>query len=212
MGHVLTADEVLTTTRSVRRRLDLARDVPMELIRECLEIALQAPSGSNKQSWHWIVVTDPELRASIGELYRRAWEGYTSSSVSAAAVTGDGGRVATQARVMDSASHLAEVIGDVPVHVLACIRASRLPSGNQATLWGSILPAAWSFQLAARARGLGSAWTTMNIAFEDELRALLNIPDDVHQGVLLPTAYYLGDSFRPAPRLPLDDVLHVDRW
>ena len=212
MGHVLTADEVLTTTRSVRRRLDLTRQVPMALIRECLEIALQAPSGSNKQSWHWIVVTDPTLRASIGEMYRRAWEGYTSSSVSAATVTGDSDRVATQKRVMDSASHLAEVIGDVPVHVLACIRASRLPSGNQATLWGSLLPAAWSYQLAARARGLGSAWTTMNIAFEDELRALLGIPDDVHQGVLLPTAYYVGESFRPAPRLPLDDVLHVDRW
>lgn len=131
---------------------------------------------------------------------------------SAAAVTGDDDRVATQHRVMDSASHLANVIGDVPVHVMACIRASRLPSGNQATLWGSILPAAWSYQLAARTRGLGSAWMTTHIAFEDELRTLLGIPGDVHQGVLLPTAYYVGDSLRPAPRFPLDDVLHVDRW
>jgi nitroreductase len=208
----MTPDELLTTTRTVRKRLDLDRPVPLELVRECLEIALQAPTGGNRQGWRWVVVTDAELRARIGELYRRAFDEYRGAG--GAAVRGASTeRAATQARVLGSAEWLAEHLGEVPVHVLGCIHAgAELPAGNQAGLWGSLLPAAWSFQLAARTRGLGSAWTTLHLRYEREVSALLGIPDGVRQGVLLPTAYHTGETFRPACREPLDAVLHLDRW
>jgi nitroreductase len=206
-------DELLTTTRSVRRRLDLDRPVPIELVRECLDIALQAPSGGNRQGWHWIVVTDPELRRQIGDYYLRSAQAYFASlSPAAPQFADDPARAEVQQRVAASAVHLAEHMGEVPVLVIPCIQASRLPEGNQAGLWGSLLPAAWSYMLAARARGLGTAWTTLHLAYESEVAELLGIPGDVRQGVLIPTAYYTGDTFKPASRLPLDDVLHLDRW
>lgn len=208
-------DALLTTTRSVRKRLDLSRPVPMELVRECLQVALQAPTGGNAQGWHWIVVTDPELRATIGDYYARSWRAYHASGGSAGALFRDEPvRAATQRRVSDSAAHLGDHMGEVPVLVLACIAlpGGRLPEGNQAGLWGSLLPAAWSYMLAARARGLGSAWTTLHLAYETEIAELLGIPGDVRQGVLLPTAYYTGETFKSAPRRPLDEVLHLDRW
>ena len=208
----LAPDELLTTTRSVRKRLDLERPVPIELIRECIEVALQAPSGSNRQGWHWMVVTDPELRRGIGEYYKRSYDRY---SVGRAERNADlsADQQAVGARVASSSDHLAEHMGEVPVHVIACITVGdELPAGNQAGLWGSLLPAAWSFQLAARARGLGSAWTTLHLAYEKEVGELLGIPPQVRQGVLLPTAYFTGETFRPAPREPLDRVVHLDRW
>jgi nitroreductase len=211
----LTPDELLTTTRTVRKRLDLERPVPMELIRECLEIALQAPSGSNRQTWQWIVVTDPLQRRAIGEFYRRAVDGYLESSGFAGQLYADDPvRGQVQRRVGDSVAHLGEHMGDVPVLVIPCIQTGRgdLGSGSQAGLWGSLLPAAWNFCLAARARGLGTAWTTLHLEYEAEVAALLGLPEGVHQGALIPTAYYTGDSFQPAPRQPLDDVLHLDRW
>ena len=108
---------------------------------------------------------------------------------------------------------LAEHMAEVPVLVIGALKASAdLPARNQAGLWGSLLPAAWSLQLALRARGLGSAWTTLHLQYEAEIAALLGIPDDVRQGVLLPVAYTRGTDFRPAPRQPLDTVLHVDTW
>jgi nitroreductase len=205
-------DELLTTTRSVRKRLDLGRPVPLELVRECLEVALQAPTGSNQQSWHWNVVTDPALRAQIGEYYRKSFAVYRENRATDA--RGSAGKQAATTRVASSADWLAEHMGKVPVHVIACIfaGADALPAGNQAGLWGSLLPAAWSYQLAARARGLGSAWTTLHLTYEKEIAELLGIPACVHQGVLLPTAYYTGKTFRPAHREPLDTVLHLDRW
>ena len=200
----LSPDELLTTTRSVRKRLDLTRPVPMELVRECLEEALQAPSGGNRQGWHWVVVTDPDQRAGIAGYYRRSYDAYRDAQE-----VGDGAR----ARMRNSADHLAEHLGEVPVLVIACIEASaELPAENQAGLWGSLLPAAWSYQLAARARGLGTAWTTLHLRYEREVAELLGIPAHVRQGVLLPTAYYTGSTFRPGAREALDDVLHVDRW
>jgi nitroreductase len=207
----LSPDELLTTTRAVRRRLDLTREVPIELVRECLEVALQAPSGSNRQGWQWVVVTDPDRRAAIGEVYRQQVERYARSRGYAGRLFGD--RTAVQQRVGDSVLHLGEHMGDVPVLVLPCIRTgSPLPSGTQAGLWGSLLPAAWSYCLAARARGLGTAWTTLHLGREAEVAEILDIPDGVHQGALIPTAFYTGDTFRPAPRDPLDTVLHVDGW
>jgi nitroreductase len=209
----LAPDELLTTTRSVRKRLDLTRPVPLDLVRECLEVALQAPTGGNSQGWHWVIVTDPELRSGVGGYYRRAFDTYRDGSRRAAAALEDSARRATQERVSASAEYLAERMGEVPVLVLACITAGEeLPAGNQAGLWGSLLPAAWSYQLAARARGLGTAWTTLHLQYEREVSELLGIPPNVRHGVLLPTAYYTGETFRPAPREPLDRVLHVDRW
>ncbi|WP_214402052.1 nitroreductase family protein [Pseudonocardia lacus] len=210
----LAPDELLTTTRSVRKRLDFDRPVPLELVKESIEVSLQAPTGSNAQGWHWVVVTDAEKRAQIGEYYRRSFYAYRNSPASAARTSAlSEERQVVQARVSDSASYLADRMGEVPVHVIACITAGEdLPAGNQAGLWGSLLPAAWSFQLAARARGLGSAWTTLHLNYEKEISELLGIPPKVRQGVLLPTAYFTGETFKPAPREPLENVLHVDGW
>lgn len=213
--HPLSPDELLTTTRTVRKRLDLSRPVPLSLIRECLTIAVQAPTGSNRQGWHWVVVTDPRTRAAVGAIYRRAVADYLDSDASAAALFADDpGRASTQRRIGDSVAHLGEHMGEAPVLVVPCLELSSptLPAGSQAGLWGSLLPAVWSYMLAARARGLGTAWTTLHLRHEEEVAGLLGLPPNVRQGALVPTAYYTGDSFRPAPRLPLDDVLHVERW
>ena len=211
----LDSDALLTTTRAVRRRLDLSRPVDPALVRECLTIALQAPSGSNAQRWHWLVVTDRDQRAAIGGWYRRSFSEYRASPTSAARQhTDDPARAAVQQRIAESATYLAEHMGEVPVLVIACLRlpSGRLPDGNQASLWGSLLPAAWSYMLAARARGLGTAWTTVHLAYEAEVAEILGLPDDVRQGVLIPTAHCIGTDFRPAAREPLDRVLHLDRW
>lgn len=209
----LTPDELLTTTRTVRKRLDLERPVPMELIRECIEVALQAPSGSNRQTWHWLVITDPDKRAAIGEYYRRSVESYLDSPGAAGRLHADDPeRSQVQQRVGSSVAYLGERMGQVPVLVIPCLTAKSLGAGNQAGLWGSILPAAWSYCLAARARGLGTAWTTLHMTYEQEISELLGLPEEVRQSVLLPTAYYTGDTFKPAPRQSIDDVVHVDGW
>jgi nitroreductase len=211
----LTPDELLSTTRAVRKRLDLERPVPLEIVRECIELAVQAPSGSNRQGWQWVVVTDPAKRARIGELYARAFALYRQSpGYAGRSATGDAARDATQARVASSAEHLAAHMGDVPVLVIPCI-VGRPQAGGDSTagLWGSLLPAAWSFCLAARARGLGTAWTTLHLLYEREVAEVVGIPyDEVSQGVLLPLAYTVGTDFAPGPRVPLDDILHVDSW
>ena len=198
----LTPDELLTTTRSVRKRLDLTRPVPLELVRECLEIASQAPSGGNRQQWHWIVITDAEMRAQVGEYYRLATEPYLAARTPADAA---------QQRLHDSSAYLAQHMGEVPVQVLGCIQSAPWPpNANQAGLWGSLLPAAWSYMLACRSRGLGTAWTTLHLAHEKEVAELLGLPDNVRQGVLIPTAYYTGETFRPGPRGSLP--VHENHW
>lgn len=214
MAATLTPDELLTTTRAVRKRLDLTRPVPLELVRECLEIALQAPSGSNAQSWHWVVVTDQAKRAAIGEIYREQFDRYEESRGFAGRLFADRPeRAQVQQRVGSSARWLGDHMGEVPVLVLPCIRTGGpFQAVNQAGLWGSLLPAAWSYCLAARSRGLGTSWTSLHLPREAEVAAVLGIPDGVHQGALIPTAYYTGETFKPAPREPLDTVLHVDAW
>ncbi|MDX1383296.1 MAG: nitroreductase family protein [Thermoanaerobaculia bacterium] len=214
-------DELLTTTRAVRKRLDLDRPVDMALVRECLDAALQAPSGSNAQGWHFVVVTDADKRRQIGELYAKAFEVYRGMPISAhtlAAAT-EGSYRRTMDAVVDSAEHLAAHLGEVPVHLIPCI-AGRIdgasgPGANliQAGTFGSILPAVWSFMLAARARGLGTAWTTLHLMHEKEVAEILDIPyDEVTQVALVPVAHYTGTTFRRANRRPLDDVLHLNRW
>ena len=211
----LSPDELLSTTRAVRKRLDFARPVELAVIRECIELAVQAPSGSNAQGWHWVVVTDAAKRAKLAEIYRRAWEIYRTLPNFAGASTGDAERDATQERVVSSAQYLADHLGDAPVHVIPCItgRVDGQPSIASASVWGSLLPAAWSFCLAARARGLGTSWTTLHLMFEQEAADVVGIPfDTIAQGALLPVAYTKGTDFKPGPRVALDPILHVDSW
>ena len=210
----LTTDELLTTTRTVRKRLDLAKPVPLELVKECLRIALQAPSGSNKQGWQWIVVTDPDLRARVGRIYGEEVTKYLGGKASAVNLfPDDPERASTQQRVGDSAAWLGERMGNVPVLLVPCLETgASLPAANQAGLWGSLLPAVWSYALAARARGLGTAWTTLHLQREAEVAEILGIPENFRQGALIPTAYFTGETFKVAPRAPLESVLHLDRW
>jgi len=208
----LSIDELLTTTRSVRKRLDLTREVPLDLVRQCLSTAIQAPTGSNSQTWQFVVITDPELRAKVGGYYQHSVERYLAAGRRAGdRYPDDPERSATLARIGDSTEWLADHMGQVPVLVLACIAAD-LPPGNQAGVWGSLLPAVWNYMLAARSHGLGTCWTTLHLRYEKEIAELLGLPDGVHQGVLIPTAYYTGETFKPAKRQPLDEVLHLDRW
>jgi nitroreductase len=215
MSTVASPEELLTTTRTVRKRLDLERPVPIELVEQALTIALQAPSGSNRQLWQWLVITDEQQRAALGELYRRACEKYFASPASAGSTsTGDPERDAAQQRIRSSSEYLADRMGQVPVLVVPCIQTDleELPAGNQAGLWSSLLPAAWSYMLAARNVGLGTAWTTLHLNYEREAAEILGLPSNVHQGALIPTAYYTGTTFKPAARRPLAEVLHRDRW
>lgn len=217
----LSPDQLLTTTRAVRRRLDLERPVDLTLVKECLEIALQAPTGSNAQGWHFVVVTDPAKRLGLAELYRRAWAVYENMPFAAHHVhENDPSMSAVQARVVASGEHLARNLERVPVHVIPCVagRVDAVPAPMavlaQASTYGSILPAAWSFMLAARARGLGTAWTTLHLMHEPEAAELLGIPhDSVTQCALIPVAHVKGGTdFKPAPRKPLEGVLHVNGW
>jgi len=211
----MTPEELLTTTRSVRKRLDLTRPVPLDLVRQALTTALQAPSGSNRQTWEFLVVTDAAQRARIGAVYQKACSAYLESGGAAGNLFADDpGRSPVQKRVHDSVAYLADRMGDVPVLVLPCLRTGKaeLPAGNQAGMWGSVLPAAWSYMLAARALGLGTAWTTLHLNYEREVADILDLPPGVHQAALIPTAFYTGDTFRQAKRQPLDEVLHLDRW
>ena len=220
---VRSVDHVLRTTRSVRKRLDLGRPVPRVVIEECLDIALQAPTGGNSQTWRFLVVTDAEKRRKIGELYRRGSEPYlagqtalTRVRISAAteSYAPEDPRGQRAPQVIESAVHLIEHMGDAPVLVIACLegRVENDDLFTQASFYGCILPAAWSLMLALRARGLGSSWTTLHLIHEKEAAALLGIPADVTQAVLLPIAYFTGDDFQPARRLPVRQVTYWDEW
>jgi nitroreductase len=212
----LTPDELLTTTRAVRRRLDLDRPVARALVEECLTIALQAPTGGNRQRWHWVVVADPARRRGLAELYRRAWAVYLTLPTAAPNLRfDDPGRDAVQRRVGASAQYLADNLERVPLLLIPCLpgRLDGQPAHVQAGAWGSILPAVWSFMLAARARGLGTAWTTLHLMHEREAAALLGIPyEEYTQAALIPVAHTRGGDFRPAHREPLARCLHWDAW
>src|SRR5262245_39407685 len=194
-----TVDQLLTTTRTVRKRLDLNRPVEPDVIRECLEIAIQAPNGGNQNRYHFVVVTDPVKRAAIGAIYKKVF--YQEHAPLSGA--GDPG-LPRSAIQPNSASYLADHLGEVPVHIIPCVESRFEAAGTfrQATRYGSILPAAWSLMLALRSRGLGTAWTTLHLYHEKEVAALLGIPDDVTQVVHLAVAYYTGTDFKPGPRIP----------
>lgn len=212
----LDPDELLSTTRAVRKRLDLSRPVEPELLRECFELATQAPTGSNTQGWHFVVVRDAAKRAQLAEWYKQAFEmAYGGADRREAAVPkGDPEHAATTRRVIDSASYLADHMAEVPVLVIPVIhgRTDSAPVAMQAGIWGSLLPAVWSFMLAARARGLGTCWTTLHLFHEQEAAELLGLPDNVMQGALIPVAHTLGTDFKPGSRRDLDRILHDDSW
>ncbi|HEV7656186.1 MAG TPA: nitroreductase family protein [Mycobacteriales bacterium] len=207
----LDPDQLLSTTRAVRKRLDLTRPVPDELIRECVALALQAPSGSNVVTMRFVVVRDQAARAAIGEVYRQVYAGYRASAGYPGNATGDPGRDRVQARVAASADHLGEHLGEVPVLVLGCTQGRNRAAAEAGQ--GNILPGMWSFMLAARARGLGTAWTTMHRARERDVADILGIPyETVAQAVLTPVAYTVGTDFSPAARPAPDTVIHWDTW
>lgn len=214
----LTPDELLSTTRSVRRRLDLTRPVERGLIEECLRMAQQAPTGGNRQGAVFVVVTDPARRSALAALYRRGWDRYLSEGVGSAGPPRRGTTPADagqQARIGRSARYLAEHLAEVPVHVVACHRGRTegAPQVAQASAFGSVLPAVWSFMLAARARGLGSAWTTIHLFHEREAAEVLGIPyDEYAQVALIPVAHAIGTDFRPGPRRDLAEFARWEGW
>lgn len=204
-------DELLATTRSVRKRLDLDRPVPREIIEECIGLSQQAPTGTNSQGWRWIVVEDADKRAALADTYRKMADIYLEEQGKVAREAGD----AQTVRVLESAIYLAENLQHVPVHVIPCLQG-RPPEGTpvvaMAAMMGSIFPAIWSFQLALRARGLGSCLTSLHLFHEKEAAELLGIPDDVLQVALLPVAYTRGTDFKRAARPAPATIIHWDAW
>lgn len=207
---VANADLLLSTTRSVRKRLDFERPVEREMLLECLELAVQAPTASNRQTWRWMIVTDDELKRRIADVYREQGMDYLRNGIAESEASGN----AAQARVQDSALYLAENFERAPAYVIPCIEEDlRGKSGTAsiATL-GSIVQAAWSFQLALRARGLGSTWTTLHLGDAKAVADLLGIPAGVTQVALIPVAYTKGTNFRPAKRPPVTEITHWNHW
>jgi nitroreductase len=205
----LTSDELLSTTRSVRHRLDLERPVEREVLEDCLHLAQQAPTASNAQHGHFVVVTDPDRKAALAELWRSVAFPYLERRA------GDGQPDRRTARIRDGVVHLAEHLHEVPVHVIPCVRGRTEGAvvAQQASTFGSIVQASWSFMLAARSRALGTVFTTFHLLREQEAAEILGIPyDEVMQVALIPVAYTLGTDFRPAPRRPLETMVHWDRW
>jgi nitroreductase len=204
----LTPDELLSTTRAVRKRLDVTKPVEREVLEECLGLAQQAPTGSYAQNWHFVVVQDAEKRAALADLWRQVAYPYLER--------GGGAREGTMlSRVSEAVVHLAEHLHEVPVHVIPCVegRFEGKPNFMVASMYASIIPAAWSFMLAARSRGLGTVWTTFHLVHEQEAAQILGIPyDDVTQVALIPVAYTRGTDFKPGKRKPLDSMVHWDHW
>jgi nitroreductase len=218
----LSPDELLTTTRAVRKRLDLNKAVPIELIHECIEIALQAPTGGNTQSWQFMIVTDQALRVQLAELYRLAWDKYRGAPGSVydlATRENEPQRKQQHQRVIDSAEYLVKHLHEVPVYLIPCMKGRNdQMTGDYANAvhsasYGSIIPAAWSYMLAARARGLGTTWTTAHLFYERKAAELLDIPyDNYTQIALIPTAWYTGKTFSASLRHKVTDVVHENSW
>ncbi|MFI6827398.1 nitroreductase family protein [Kribbella sp. NPDC050241] len=219
-GHVLmslnlSADEVLSTTRAVRRRLDLTRPVPRELIEECVDLATQAPTGRNRQRWHFLVVTEAAQRQAVADVFRRALPLASGHPLTDRDVSRMNYHAASTERVFDSLRYLVDNIHRVPAFVIPAVegRTDRASVDVQSGVWGSILPAVWSFMLAARERGLGTVWTTAQAPLERELAEILGVPyDKVMLAAFIPLAFTLGTDFRPAKRVPRDQVLHWNQW
>jgi nitroreductase/uncharacterized protein YndB with AHSA1/START domain len=199
-------DAVLRSTRSVRKALDLTRPVGDDLLFQCVDLAEQAPTGGNISSRRWMVVRDPDIKAALADLYRAA--GGDRIVELAGKLRGTGHQ---SEKVMDSGAYLAHHLQEVPAVVIVCIWGAHDNSGRPG-LFDSVLQAAWSFCLAARARGLGTAWTTLHLSKKDEIADLLGIPAGVTQVVLLPVAYTTKTDFAPAVRRPAQQITYFDQW
>lgn len=211
----LTPDQLLSTTRAVRRRLDLDRPVARSLIEECVDLATQAPTGRNRQRWHFLVVTDPGRRALVADLFRRSLAANESAPLGRRDLERMHVRPGSMEKVYDGLRHLHDNIHRVPAFVVPAVegRTDHASVAEQAGTWGSILPAIWSFMLAARARGLGTVWTTAQGPLERELAEVLGVPyEEVMLAAFLPLAHTIGTDFKPAHRVPRDQVLHWERW
>ena len=213
----LSAEEVLTTTRAVRKRLDFDRPVPAELIRECVAVALQSPSGSNIITMHFVVITDVAKRKAVGEIYGQCFARYKSADFYAGKVDkGTPECNAQQQRVASSADYLGDHMGDAPALVIPCVPGRPLDKGGviaSASSLGNVLPAMWSFMLAARNRGLGTAWTTLHLMKEREVAEVVGIPfEQATQVCLSPLAYTKGTDFKPAVRPDPASFLHWNGW
>jgi nitroreductase len=209
----LSVDEVLTTTRSVRKRLDFEKPVPREIVLECLDLALQAPTGSNSQGWQFVFVDDDAKKKALADIYRVAATPYLDLPKPQYGDIRD----ERTPLVVDSAKYLNDHLHEVPVMMIPCLegRPDGVPAGASAGFWGSLLPAVWSFMLALRSKGLGSAWTTLHLAGDGEKQAaeVLGIPFDKYsQGGLFPIAYTKGTDFRRAKRLPAEQFAHWNTW
>ncbi|WP_420622479.1 nitroreductase family protein [Candidatus Poriferisodalis sp.] len=211
----LSADEVLQSTRAVRKRLDFDRPVPESVLRECVEIAVQAPTGSNMQGWHFVFVTERDKIEAISALYKKGFDSYRNSPMYAGRVASGLGaeREAQQARVTSSAEYLSQNMGRSPVLFIPCITGRTDDPRMMVSQAGSIIPATWSFMLAARERGLGTCWTTLHLGYEKEAAEILGIPyDTVRQYALSPVAYTQGTDFKLATRTDLDSVMSWNSW
>jgi nitroreductase len=205
-----TVDQLLTTTRAVRKRIDLDRPVEPEVVRECLQLASQAPSGGNNQRWRWMIVADADKKKVVADYYAQSFAQYIAPK--RALLQPDDVRAH---RMIESASYLADRMAEMPLLVIPCTLDQLGPDADaeeRAGLYGGIFPAIWSFQLALRSRGLGSALTTLHLAYEREIGGALGIPETVTQVALLPVGYYTGDGFRPAPRRPVEEITYWDTW
>jgi nitroreductase len=211
----LSIDAILTTTRAVRKRLDFTKPVERKVIEECVIAAQQAPNGGNLQTWGFVVVTDRAKRAGLADLYRKGFATFRSSPIAAAMGYGQPNATRAQRRVLASIDYLVENLHQAPVFVIPCIapRAEGLPTALQHAIYGSIMPAAWSFMLAARARGLGTCWTIFHLYHEEEAAKLLGIPyGDVMQVALIPVAHVHGREFRPGSRRSVQTMIHWETW
>ena len=201
---VASIDGALATTRAVRLRLDLARDVDHQIILDCIDVAEQAPTGGNQGSRRWVVVRDPEIKARLAELYMKSAGQWMIESRDRIAGTGH-----PNERVMASAAHLAEHLAEVPAIVIPTIIGRHDGSGRPG-LFDSVIQSAWSLCVALRARGLGTAWTTAILNAEDEIADLLGIPDTMTQIAMIPVAWTKGTEFNTATRYPARDITYVD--
>lgn len=201
-----TVDHLLTTTRTVRKRLDLTRPVPHDIIQQCIELATQAPAGGNISQYHFVVVTDPAKRAGLAALYRKAYSEFYLPRQQE--------NLRSKPRFSASTNYLADHLHEVPVHIVACFeqRVEHESPFLQATRYGCILPAVWSLMLALRSRGIGASWTTLHLLYEKEAAALLGIPEHCTQAALLPVAYFTGTDFKPAKRVPGRERTYWDTW
>ena len=207
----LTPDELLTTTRAVRKRLDLNRPVERSVVETCIDIAVQAPSGSNRQAWQWILVDDAAKKKRLADLYGEVFDKYVPMAAAAVTYAPDDIRSLRRDAVTTSAVYLREHFHEVPI-ILVPYQEGRLddqPASAQAGYWGSVIPAVWSFMLALRARGLGSAWTTLSCRREPEVAEVLGIDHTRYMQVgMFPIAYTIGTDFKPASRIDLKSIIH----